>query len=60
MISARIQAMIPPPNPIPNPTAAQIDARRIFRQMIPSAAPKNKPTKPMTVGNISTAAHWNC
>ena len=45
----------PPANPTPRPTAAQIAARWALRHMIPSAAPRNMPIEPATVGNNSRA-----
>ena len=56
MISARIQATKPPAKPIPIPAAAQMAARWKLRNIMPSAAPRNNPTNPITTGKTSDIA----
>lgn len=57
MIEPRINARNPPAKPIPKPTLAQIRARCALRHMIPSAAPRNIPMKPATVGKSRRFPH---
>ncbi len=59
MIPAGMITTSPPANPTPSPTAALIIARGALRHMIPSAAPRNSPTKPATVGNSRRAIRFS-